>query len=82
MAAGLPVVTTNTAVGEDVIENGKNELLVEDPTNIRDMAEKISILIEDENLRNQMGKTARGTAEKFTWDETVKRTLGVYEEAM
>lgn len=82
MAAGLPVVTTNTAAGEDAVENGKNGLLIEDPTNIREIAEKISILIEDKNLRNQMGKNARSTAEKFTWDDTAKRTLEVYEGAI
>ena len=82
MAAGLPVVTTNTAAGEDAVENGKNGLLIEDPTDVREIAEKTSILIEDENLRNQMCKNARRTAEKFTWDNTAKRTLEVYEEAM
>ena len=82
MAAGLPVVTTNTAVGEDAVEPGKNGLLIEDPINLMEIAKKISILIEDENLRNQMGKNARRTAEKFTWDRTAKRTLEVYEETI
>jgi len=82
MAAGLPVVTTNTAAGEDAVEPGKNGLLIDDPTNVMEIAEKMSILIEDENLRKQMGRNARRTAKKFTWDETAKRTLEVYEEIL
>jgi len=82
MAAGLPVVTTNTAAGEDAVEPGKNGLLIDDPTNIMEIAEKMSILIEDENLRKQMGRNARRTAQNFTWDEIAKKTLEVYEEIL
>jgi len=82
MAAGLPVVTTNTAAGEDAVEPGKNGLLIDDPTNVMEIAEKMSILIEDENLRKQMGRNARRTAQNFTWDEIAKKTLEVYEEIL
>ena len=82
MAAGLPVVPTNTAAGEDAVEPGKNGLLIDDPTSVMEIAEKMSILIEDENLRKQMGRNARRTAKKFTWDETAKKTLEVYEEIL
>ncbi|MDD2665852.1 MAG: glycosyltransferase family 4 protein [Methanocellales archaeon] len=79
MAAGLPVVTTNTAAGEDAVEPGKNGLLIDDPTNVMEIAKKMSTLIEDESIRKQMGRNARRTAEKFTWDDIAKRTLEVYE---
>lgn len=79
MATGLPVVTTNTAAGEDAVEEGKNGFLIENPTDSAEIAEKLSILIGDEGLRKQMGMNARKTAEKFTWDETAKKTLEVYK---
>ena len=68
--------------------NGTEELIIEsyngffikkDP---KDIAEKIYILVEDDNLRKQMSRNARKTAEKYSWDEVAKRTLKVYEEVI
>ena len=82
MAAGLPVVTTNTAAGEDAVDDGKSGFLIEDPTNVAEIAEKLRPLIENEGLRNRMGENARETTKKFTWDEVAKRTLDVYDSVL
>lgn len=80
MASGLPVITSKLAGAAEIIKDGDDALLLDDPTNPDEIAGKINILVEDERLRRQMGKNARKTAEKYSWDEVAKRTLDVYEE--
>jgi len=80
VASGLPILATRVNGTEELIKEGYNGFFIErEPKNI---AEKVSILIEDENLRKQMSKNARKTAENYSWDEIAKRTLEVYEEVV
>jgi len=80
MASGLPVITSKIAGAAEIMEDGKDGLFLKDPTNPEEITEKINILVEDENLRKQMSKNARKTAEKYSWDKVAKKTLDVYEE--
>lgn len=81
MACGLPVVATEIGANKDVINNCKNGLLI--PTKSPEkMAEAISTLIEDEELRIKLGKNARKTIqEKFTWDVVTDKVLMTYKLA-
>lgn len=68
MSCGLPVVATAVSGNLDVIENFKNGLLVP-PHSPIEMAKAISILLNDTNLRRDIGKAARKTIEnKYTFD--------------
>lgn len=78
IASGLPILATRVNGTRELIKEGYNGFFIErDPTNI---AEKINILIEDVNLRKQMSRNARKTAEKYSWDKIAKRYVEVYEE--
>jgi len=78
VASGLPILATKVNGTEELIMEGYNGFFIRrDP---KDIAEKLNILIEDDNLRKQMSRNARKTAEKYSWDEVAKRTLEVYEE--
>ncbi|UYZ40646.1 MAG: glycosyltransferase family 4 protein [Candidatus Methanospirare jalkutatii] len=79
MSSGLPVITTKLTGASELIIDGYNGILLNE-VNSEELARKINLLIEDEKLRKQIGKNARKTAEKYTWDETAKKTLEVYEE--
>jgi UDP-glucose:(heptosyl)LPS alpha-1,3-glucosyltransferase len=81
MSSGLPVITTKLTGASEIITDEYDGFLLNE-VNPKEIAEKMSILIEDENLRRQMGRNARETAENYTWDETAKRTLEVYEEIL
>lgn len=81
MASGLPVITNKIAGAAELMTNGYDGLLLDNPRDYREIAEKINLLVKDENLRRSMGKNARTTAEKYSWDEIAKRTLVVYKEA-
>lgn len=78
VASGLPILATRVNGTEELIKEGYNGFLIE--RNPKDIAEKINILIEDDNLRKQMSKNARRTAENYSWDKIAKRYVEVYEE--
>jgi UDP-glucose:(heptosyl)LPS alpha-1,3-glucosyltransferase len=80
VASGLPILATKVNGTEELIIEGYNGFFIRrDP---KDIAEKINILIEDDNLRRQMSKNARRTAENYSWDKIAKLTLEVYEEVI
>ncbi|MBA7667854.1 D-inositol-3-phosphate glycosyltransferase [subsurface metagenome] len=78
MACGLPVIAAKVAGAADFIIDGVNGLLLNNPRNADDLAAKISLLLLDVRLREMIGKRARITAEKISWDEVAKRTLEAY----
>ncbi len=79
MSCGLPVIATAVSGNLDVIENGKNGLLIP-PKSPKEMANAISTLLEDSSRRHDLGKAARKTIEeKFTWDIVSDRVLQCYE---
>jgi glycosyltransferase involved in cell wall biosynthesis len=78
MHSGLPVVTTNVCGMRDVVEDGRNGLLVpvRSPSAI---AAAIGRLAKDEPLRERLGRTAREDAlSRYTWQESAKRVWNVY----
>ena len=59
----------------EILEHNKTALLVE-PANIDELMMAMKTLIDDENLRKELGKNARAEViEKYTWDKHVKRIL-------
>lgn len=79
MSCGLPVVATAVSGNLDVIENGKNGLLIP-PKSPEEMANAISILLEDSSRRRELGRAARTTIEeKFTWDIVSNRMIQCYD---
>lgn len=80
MASGLPVVTSRLAGAAELIEDGKDGFLLENPTDYKELAEKLNYLLEKERDRKLMGKNARRKAEKHSWKETAEGMLKVFEE--
>ena len=65
MASGLPPVAFACPCGpKDIIHDGVDGLLVEQG-NIESLADKICLLIENEEIRKEMGRMARIRAERF-----------------
>lgn len=60
MSLGKPVVATKVGGLREIIKDGQNGFLV-DPENPGQVAEKLSILLKDRDLRKKMGKAARET---------------------
>ena len=77
MAAGLPVLNSKIGAGE-LITDGMDGIHLDDPNNIEEIADKLETLIKDEKLRRYLGKNARSTAMNYSWDETARKTMDVY----
>ena len=83
-ASGLPIVSvkqTPLGASTDNVINGYNGFLVEkeDP---RLIADKIRVLLSDDNLREQMGRNALRFAQKFDWSVQVRRLRNFYKQVL
>ncbi len=78
-AVGLPVITTNWVGCKDTVEDGVNGYLI--PIKDSDaLAEKIKLLVENPDLRQQMGKKSREYAEKyFSIENVIQKHLEIYK---
>jgi glycosyltransferase involved in cell wall biosynthesis len=63
MAAGMAIITTPVGGIPEVITDGDNGFLVA-PGNISDLAEKLTILVNNQELRQKMGWRNRKIAEQ------------------
>jgi glycosyltransferase involved in cell wall biosynthesis len=79
MACGVPLVVTEVGGLPEVVEHGKNGLVVpsRDPARL---AEAIAKILNDERLRKTFGEKGRQVLrEKFDLDQTRDRLLALYE---
>lgn len=80
MMSGMPIVTTDTCGMKDVIQDGKNGLLVPIRSPEAIMA-AVKRLISDAALRARLGMSAQEEAtEKYTWDRVAAPIREVYEQ--
>ncbi len=80
MSCGIPPVAFACPCGpKDIITHNKDGLLAE-PENINDLADKICYLIENEDIRKEMGKMARIRAERFTIEVIANEWQRLFEE--
>jgi len=78
MAMGLPVVASGNAGILDIVVNNETGLLVE-PKNSVELADGIIKLINDENLREKLGKAGRKRVEqKFDFNVITNKLLEYY----
>jgi len=77
LASGLPVITTRQSGAAEIIEDGKQGFVIENPEDINDIAEKITLLM-DRNQLQRMSIEARKLAEKFTFRSHMKNVLDMY----
>lgn len=82
MASGNAVCATNIGGLPEVIRDETDGLLVpsEDPAAL---AAALARLIQDDDLRRRLGKTARARVlEELTWSRIAERTVAVYETVL
>ena len=79
MARGIPTVTSNTSSVPEV--TGDAALLV-DPRSVREIAKALETICTDSELADRLAVRGRERAERFSWAETAKQTLEVYEHVL
>lgn len=81
-AAGLPIVSFDCKCGpKDVIENGKNGFIVKDGE-INTFAQKLLLLMKDEELRKEMGKRAYADSERFDEEHIMSRWTQLFDSIL
>ncbi len=79
MQYGAPVASSNTTCLPEVLGDAA---LYFDPTDTDDMVDKISRILDDKDLRNELRKKGQEQVKKYSWDRMAKQTLEVYNEAL
>lgn len=83
MASGMPVIAARTVgAATDLIEDGKNGLLVNEPWHIEDLALKMDTVMRCEEIREELRRNAREVAEQYSWDRNADRTLQAYTQIL
>jgi glycosyltransferase involved in cell wall biosynthesis len=81
MSAGLPVIASKVGGLPEVIQHGRNGILVNNDA--QEIASAINLALADRGLAQRLGAAARQTViEKFTVDRMVRRTMEIYRQVL
>lgn len=76
---GLPIVAFECKCGpKDIVSNGENGFLVQEG-DIKGMAQKLELLMNDGSLRKRMGAKAKVSAMRFNEDEIMKKWTDTFQ---
>jgi UDP-glucose:(heptosyl)LPS alpha-1,3-glucosyltransferase len=81
LASGLSIVASSHSGAAEILEHGKNGMVIEDPSDPKEIAEHINSLF-DSIARENMGRNARILAENFTQERNIKEMIAVYQKVM
>lgn len=82
MECGVPCVSFDCPSGPaDIIEHGVNGFLTE-PGNIKELEEKLMLLMRDKMLRVQMGRKAKQNAQRYSAEVIVKQWDELFRSLM
>jgi UDP-glucose:(heptosyl)LPS alpha-1,3-glucosyltransferase len=68
MACGLPVITSINNGGSQIITEGVDSFVLNDPNDAATLAHHLKNLQQNPELRLKIGENARQTAEAYTWE--------------
>jgi glycosyltransferase involved in cell wall biosynthesis len=78
-ASGLPVIVTDQGGPKESIIPNVTGLIVEGK-NVNDLLAAMIILLDDGDMRKQMGKSGRENTEKQTFESTFNQTWEIYSD--
>ena len=81
MAAGLPIVATNVGGIPDIVEEGVNGFLI-NAKNPEEIAERVLILLQNDEMREEISANNREKAELYTWDKVTTKVEKEYQKAI
>ena len=77
MACGLPVIVTAACGISEIITDGENGIVVQNPSDVGTLAAKIRQLCESTVLRTRMGEQAIATAQPYTWERNASEFAAI-----
>jgi len=78
MACNLPIVASNIGGIPDAVKNGENGLLVS-PKDPEALSDAIIYLLENEEVRERMGRNGRKKVERYSWEKIAEETEKIYK---
>lgn len=81
MAASLPVLVSDRVGARDLVRDGENGFVLPADAGPDELARKLASLLREE-VRERMGRAARETARKNTWDAAAARIGAIYAELL
>jgi UDP-glucose:(heptosyl)LPS alpha-1,3-glucosyltransferase len=82
MACGLPVITSATNGTAEIMTDGVDGLIIEDPTDVAGLAARIRQLYDDPTLRQRLGEQASQTSQAYTWDRNGEQIRAIFAETL
>jgi glycosyltransferase involved in cell wall biosynthesis len=82
MACGLPVITTATNGTAEIITDGVDGLILQDPNDVAGLAERVRLLYEHPELRESIAAQAAVTAGEYTWDRNGVEMRAIFASAL
>lgn len=81
MASGKPVAGFANLGYYSLLKGSKGEEFLAEPKNIEELAEKILKLIENNDLRKEMGEWGIEYSKKYSWEKIADRVLEFYNKS-
>jgi glycosyltransferase involved in cell wall biosynthesis len=82
MACGLPVITTATNGTAEIMTDGVDGLVLQDPNDVAGLAQRIRRLYEHPEERERMAARAAVTAAEYTWDRNGVEMRAIFADAL
>jgi UDP-glucose:(heptosyl)LPS alpha-1,3-glucosyltransferase len=83
MACGVPIVTSATAGGADIIEEGRNGYVISGAHAVGELAERIDRHLSlPHSAKQTMAENCWETARHMTVEKNARQTLAVFEEVL
>ncbi len=79
MASGLPVITASTTGAAEIV-TPESGVVLSDSEDIDALAQALSTLANNPELRSQMGNAARSVAEQHSWASMAQTYVDLFEE--
>ena len=80
MACGVPAILSAACGTAEIITDGANGLILDDPTDAASLAAMIRRLCEDRTFREELGQNAAAKAREFTWERNGQQLTAIFEE--
>jgi len=80
MACKTSIITTKVGIMPDIIQDGENGLFID--WSAKDIAEKIMLLLKDENLRSKIAENGYHTAQQFERKKMIKNYAETYQNLL
>jgi glycosyltransferase involved in cell wall biosynthesis len=80
MACGIPAIVSRENGAYEIITDGVDSLVLQDPTDATSLASMIRSLNADAESRSRMGAKAAETARQFTWEQNARDLAAIFQQ--